>query len=132
MPVPRSYHSTITYKDKYAITFGGMGTYDVSRKCRMCYNSVSLIDLNTLTTRQLKMTGEELVEARKSHACTLMGKYMLVFGGINTRRAYLKDFLYLDLKELRWYLKEYQIDSRELSQEMEKGLAKHKAITHFR
>jgi hypothetical protein len=38
-----------------------------------------------------------------------MGKYMLILGGINTRRGFLKDFLYLDLKELRWYQKEYRI-----------------------
>jgi hypothetical protein len=34
-----------------------------------------------------------------------MGKYMLVLGGINTKKEYLKDFIYLDLKELRWYRK---------------------------
>ena len=63
-----------------------MGQYDVSRKCRICYNSVNLIDLHTLSTRVLKMTGEDLVVGRRAHSCTLMGKYMLVFGGITTRR----------------------------------------------
>lgn len=38
-----------------------------------------------------------------------MGKYMLVLGGINTRREFLNDFMYLDLKELRWYHKEYKV-----------------------
>ena len=86
LPSARSYHSTVLYKDRYAVVFGGMGPYDISRKCRICYNSVNLLDLQTYNTRILKMRGEGLVEARRSHACVLMGKYMLVFGGINTRR----------------------------------------------
>ena len=45
------------------------------------------------------------MEARRLHGCALMGKYMLVFGGINTRKEMLKDLLYLDLKEMRWYQK---------------------------
>lgn len=101
----RSYHSAVLYKDRYSILFGGMGAYDVSRKCRVCYSSVNIVDLHNMTTRVLKMGGEEAVEGRRSHACAVMGKYMIVFGGINTRRAFLKDFIYLDLKELRWYQK---------------------------
>jgi hypothetical protein len=58
LPSARSYHSTVLYKDRYGIVFGGMGAYDVSRKCRVCYNSVNLIDLHTLSARVLKMTGE--------------------------------------------------------------------------
>jgi len=61
-----------------------------------------------------------------------MGKYMVVFGGISSKRSYLKDFVYLDLKELRWYQKEYSIDARELNEDMNEGIAKHKAVAHFR
>ena len=93
------------YKGRYAIIFGGMGSYDISRKCRICYNSVNVIDLHSLHGRVLKMGSEELVEGRRAHAYGLMGKYMLVFGGINSKRGFLKDFAYLDLKELRWYQK---------------------------
>ena len=46
------------------------------------------------------------------HAYALMGKYMIVFGGISSKRSFLKDFVYLDLKELRWYQKEYRIDGK--------------------
>ena len=31
-PVARSYHSSVLYKNRFVITFGGMGVYDVSRK----------------------------------------------------------------------------------------------------
>lgn len=34
---------------------------------------------------------------------------MIVFGGMNAKKQYLNDLIYLDLKELRWYHKEYRI-----------------------
>jgi hypothetical protein len=55
LPSARSYHSTVLYKGRYAIIFGGMGSYDISRKCRVCYNSVNVIDLHSLHGRVLKM-----------------------------------------------------------------------------
>ena len=58
MPSARSYHSTVLYKNRYAIVFGGMGPYDLSRKCRVCYNSVNVVDLHTQTGRVLKMGSE--------------------------------------------------------------------------
>jgi len=51
----RSYHSAIFYKNRFIIIFGGMGSYDVSRKCRVCFNTINLIDLQTWTPRVLKM-----------------------------------------------------------------------------
>ena len=52
----RSYHSSIFYKNRFIIVFGGMGVYDISRKCRVCYNSINLIDLQTWTSRVLRMS----------------------------------------------------------------------------
>ena len=109
LPSARSYHSTILYKDKYALIFGGMGQYDISRKSRLCFNSVNIIDMHSFNTRIMKMRGEELVAPRRSHACALMGKYMIIFGGLNMRREAYSDLVYLDLKELKWYQKEFII-----------------------
>lgn len=52
----RSYHSAVLYKSRYIIIFGGMGSYDISRKCRVCYNSINLIDLQNYSSRLLKMS----------------------------------------------------------------------------
>jgi len=82
----RSYHSAILYKNRFVIVFGGMGTYDVSRKCRVCFNTINLVDLQSWNSRILKMHSEETIEGRRSHCATLMGKYMLVFGGMNTKK----------------------------------------------
>lgn len=52
----------------------------------MCYNTINLIDLQTWTSRTLKMSNEESIEGRRNHGVALLGKYMLVIGGINTKR----------------------------------------------
>ncbi len=97
-PIARSYHTSLLYKNRFIITFGGMGTYDVSRKCRGCFNTVSLIDLGNLTNRQMRMHNEDNIEARRSHSAVLLSKNMLIFGGMNSKKQFLNDFVYLDLK----------------------------------
>lgn len=51
----RSYHTSLLYKNRFIISFGGMGVYDVSRKCRGCFNTVNLIDLSSNTVRSMNM-----------------------------------------------------------------------------
>lgn len=51
----RSYQSTILYKNRFVVVFGGMGHYNKSRKSRDCFNAIYLIDLNNYSTRHLKM-----------------------------------------------------------------------------
>ena len=57
---------------------------------------------------------------------------MLIFGGLNSKKNYLNDLLYLDLKELRWYHKDYKVEGKELGEFMEEGLAKHSAVSVFK
>lgn len=40
--------------------------------------------------------------------------------------------MYLDLKELRWYHKEYKTEGKELTENMMTGIAKHKMVGHFK
>ena len=89
-----------------------MGSYDISRKCRGCFNTVSLIDLANFTNRQLKMHNEDTIEARRSHSAVLMSKNMVVFGGMSSKKQFLGDLVYLDLKELRWYHKEFKTEGK--------------------
>lgn len=61
----------------------------------------------------------------------IIGKHMLVFGGINTKKEFLNDLKILDLKDLRWDIKEYKVDSQALDDFLKFGLAKHFAFTYF-
>lgn len=82
----RSYHSTILYKNRFAVVFGGMGHYNKSRKSRDCFNTIFLIDLLSNGIRSMKMHNEDSVEPRRCHTATLLGRYMLVIGGINGKK----------------------------------------------
>ena len=61
-----------------------------------------------------------------------MGKYMIIFGGLNMRREAYSDLVYLDLKELKWYQKEFIIESPSLNIDLESGIAHHKGLANFR
>lgn len=61
----------------------------------------------------------------------VIGKHMLVFGGVNTKKDYLNDLKVLDLKELKWQPLEYKVESEALARFMKDGLAKHCAFTYF-
>ena len=81
-----------------AILFGGMGKYNESSKCRECFNTLALLDLDRHSFKNLSIKNENIIEARRCHSAILFGSNMLVFGGINSSKDYLSDFFYLDLK----------------------------------
>lgn len=128
----RSYHSTILYKNRFVVVFGGMGQYNKSRKSRDCFNSIFLVDLHNKGIRSLKMHNEDSVEPRRCHTATLLGRYMIVIGGINAKKEHLSDFVYLDLKELRWYHKEYRVEGKDFEEFFSFGVAKHAAVSTFK
>ena len=51
-----------------------------------------------MNSRTLRLHNEESIEPRRSHTATLLGKYMLVLGGITMKKDYLNDLVYLDLR----------------------------------
>jgi|JI6StandDraft_1071083.scaffolds.fasta_scaffold04197_14 hypothetical protein len=71
------------------------------------------------------------MEPRRNHSSVIIGKHMLVYGGINTKKNYLSDLKVLDLKELKWEALEYKVESEALANFMKDGLAKHCAFTYF-
>ena len=79
---------------------------------------MSLIDLANYTNRQMKMDNEDTIEARRSHSAVLMSKNMIVFGGMNAKKQFLSDLVYLDLKELRWYHKEFKTEGKDLTEQL--------------
>jgi len=74
---------------------------------------------------------EEIVEPRRHHSACNFGKYMVVFGGISSKNQHFNDLKYLDLKELKWYNKEYKYSDSELERFLEGGLARHAMVAQF-
>lgn len=96
----RTYHSATLYRQSYLILFGGMGTYNSHYKTRECLNSCVLYTATNNTLRNIKISNEVIVEPRRQHSACIIGKFMLVYGGVNTKKEYLSDLRVLDLKAL--------------------------------
>lgn len=58
------------------------------------------------------------MEARRYHSAVMVGKFMVVVGGINTLGRFLKDINMLNLETLKW-------QSLKIDQVPESGLAYH-------
>ena len=82
--------------------------------------------------KSIKITHEEIVVPRRQHSACIIGKFMLIYGGINTKKEYLSDLKLLDLKGLEWQQKEYRVDDLELCEYLTSGLAKHAVFTFFK
>jgi hypothetical protein len=125
----RSFHSGILYRGHYVIMFGGLGGN--AGLVRDCLNTTCLYDVTSGTYKQIKINNEEVVEPRRHHGACHFGKYMMIFGGISSKNQHFNDLKYLDLKELKWYGKEYKTSDNELERFLEGGLARHAMVAQF-
>lgn len=79
----------------------------------------------------MKIGNSTLIEPRRSHGAVIVGKLMVVFGGINTHTGYLKDIKYLDLRLMAWMNLDYEIETQELEEFLLHGIAKHVMVANF-
>ena len=87
--VPIFGHSLIQYKNK-AIVFGGANADDL--------NEVSIIDLKSMKYKQ----GSRSPFRRRCHACCVVGRYMIIHGGIEAGEVQSQVMIY-DIEGDRWY-----------------------------
>lgn len=125
----RSYHSGVLYRGHYVIMFGGMGSS--AGLVRDCLSSTCLYDISSGAYKNVRIANEEMIEARRHHGACHFGRYMFVFGGISSKNIHLSDLKYLDLKELKWYGKEYKCADSELERFLEGGLGRHAMTSQF-
>ena len=48
------------------------------------------------------------------------------------KKDYLSDLVYLDLRELRWYHKQYRVEGKEFEEFFQHGIAKHAGASTFK
>jgi hypothetical protein len=82
--------------------------------------------------KNIQISNQAIIEGRQQHSACIIGKYMIVCGGINTQKLYLSDMKYLDLKALEWQTKEYKVNDMDLCEFLAGGIAKHTVFTHFK
>ena len=94
-------HSLLTYKRNHLILFGGQEDYEQNQpkskdSKKDCLNDLRMINLETMEWKIARSTGE-YVYPRRNHAACVVGKHMIVHGGIDIRESYLKDMFLYDI-----------------------------------
>ena len=56
-----------------------------------CLNDVRIFDPVIFEWKYIKVTGE-WIDIRRNHSSVIVGKYMLIHGGINNKSKHLNDF----------------------------------------
>ena len=73
--------------------------------------------------RKIKHTGEA-VEGRRNHIAVIVGRYMIIHGGMNTEGEYLNDIKILNMTTMKW-------SSCHADGENEFGVAQHTAVAIY-
>ncbi|CAD8055403.1 unnamed protein product [Paramecium sonneborni] len=97
----RSNHSAAIYKN-FMIIFGG-DVHQISNNKRISSEitcDIKIINLITNELKVLKQTG--IIPPRKSHIAEVIGRSMIVHGGIDIKGQYLRDIIAFDLLTQRW------------------------------
>ena len=97
--IQRFNHSAVAYKKKIII-FGGE-KYNIATHNRHAINDTRVFELETLTWQSV--TGSaEYIDPRRSHACCLVGKNMIVHGGVDTSDHTKSDLWTFNLDVMKW------------------------------
>ena len=98
-PEPRYGHSAIVHKTSVYI-YGGYRRYNKSFKVRETYGDVYEFSTETLKWDKIRCSGQATF--RRHHVAELIGKYMLIHGGINPKSWVLDDISILNLETFTW------------------------------
>lgn len=101
------------------IIFGGEKNEE-SRTSSECLNDVYQLSLDTNEWKRLRCSGES-VEPRRDHAGCLVGRDLVIHGGVNRYDKYLSDLLVLNLDSLNWSI----VEVEEGLEEFKEGIAGH-------
>ena len=99
-PEPRMGHSLAEHRGNI-VTFGGVTAYNRGSQHRECLNSVKILDTEKLYWRQIDTSGV-LVSMRRYHIAVVVGKHMLLHGGLNEKNAFMSDAAVLSLNKMKW------------------------------
>ncbi|CAD8181227.1 unnamed protein product [Paramecium octaurelia] len=93
-------HTAIFYKQQIII-YGGEKKYNNAMKMRECYGDVRMFNpLDKMWT--LVKTSGDLIEGRRNHIAQGIGKYFVIYGGINSYGKILNDVCALNMETNKW------------------------------
>lgn len=97
---PRMGHSAVSYNGQIVV-FGGVTAYHRGAHGRECLNTVKILRTEGLEWRQIDTAGSAVV-MRRYHSAAIVGKHMLIYGGLSEKNGFLGDLALLNLKNRRW------------------------------
>lgn len=110
-PIPSRCNHTAVVFNQDIIIFGGEDEFDINTKQKYISRDTIVYNPQRNVWRFLICKGDDIA-ARRNHAAVMVGKQMVVFGGINQQQEFLCDFLVLDIITQKWfdYSKSFVLD----------------------
>ncbi|OMJ87642.1 hypothetical protein SteCoe_10567 [Stentor coeruleus] len=107
-PQGRLGHSLLPYKGKL-ILYGGQSQHSQNLGIRRCSRKVFYLSLNKKKWQHYSGEGEK-PEGRRHHAAAQIGRFMVIYGGMNQHGHILCDLYIYDIKIKKWVLPEITIE----------------------
>ncbi|CAD8069171.1 unnamed protein product [Paramecium primaurelia] len=93
-------HTATLYKSNIII-YGGEKKFNHLMKIRECYNDVRMFNPLEKQWTLIKTSGD-VIEGRRNHIAQCVGKYFIIFGGLNPYGQVLNDVCGLNLETNKW------------------------------
>jgi hypothetical protein len=103
-PPGRLGHSLVPYKGKIVL-YGGQSQHSQNLGIRRCSRKISYLSTANKTWQHYSGEGEK-PEGRRHHAASHVGRFMVIYGGLNQQGHTLNDLCILDMKMKKWMLPE--------------------------
>lgn len=97
---PRFGHTVVEYNKKL-IVFGGGTDFNSIHKVRECLNGVKSFNTDNKEWLNVRCEGN-FIGTRKHHCAAIVGKHMIIQGGLNQRNNFLNDSAVLNLVKNKW------------------------------
>ena len=98
----------VSYKGKIVL-FGGQSQHSQNLGIRRCSRKIYYLSIEKKKWQFYSGEGQK-PESRRHHAASQLGKFMIVYGGMNQHGHILSDLYILDMKFKRWMLPDVVID----------------------
>jgi hypothetical protein len=92
------------------VLFAGETSFNAQLKLRECLCDTRIYNIETNEWKYLRPNSDFLPEARRSFGSCIVGKGMLVHGGLTNRSNYLDDLYFLNLSMKLYYVRLMQMD----------------------
>lgn len=93
----RNNHSAVAYKKSIYI-YGGEREFDSILKVRECANDFRSFNTENNEWKVFKPSGDT-IEGRRGHLAAVVGRNMVLFGGINIKGVYRNDMYHMDIPQ---------------------------------